>query len=206
MKNLQAKLNEELAVRINEAMNNYGKYLTVKEVAKVESGVKTLESYKAKIEAKVNKGYTGKDIEKIVAVSNEVREIKSMTITVTYSKSKTWGFCPIAGMSVAYTNGNHETFEGVRASGCGYDKESAATASVLNQCHSLLKSMYTVKDSNVDQSNHQCLGYGSGYGVLPAFEGGVGFNCHRSIMEKLGFDYSHTANGKSFDVHSFTRR
>ncbi len=62
--------------------------------------------------------------------------------------------------------------------------------------------MYTIKNDNIGQRNSDCLGYGAGYGILPAFEGGVGFDCHRSIMKKLGFTCNHTANGKLFDVYS----
>lgn len=205
MKNLETKLQNELASEIVRAMENYSKYLTVKEVAKVESGVKTLESYRAKIEAKVNKGYAGKDITKLAAVSNEQRSIKSMTVTVSYTKSRTWGYCPLAELTVIYTNGNYDKFIGERAGGYGYDKESAATALVFNQCHALLKSLYEIKDSNIEQRNSECIGYGAGYGILPSFEGGVGFSCHRNIIEKLGFTYAHTANGKTFDVYSFTK-
>jgi hypothetical protein len=205
MKNLETMLNNELAERIAEAMENYGNYLTVKEAAKVVEGVKPLESYRAKITAKVNKGYTGKDIAKLSEVSNETRIVKSITITVNYTKSSIWGYCPTAELSVEYTNGNHEHFTGKRASGRGYDKESSAIASVLNQCHSLLRAMYIIKNDNAEQSNRQCLGYGSGYGILPAFEDGVGFSCHRSIMEKLGYTYNHTASGKAFDVYTFVK-
>jgi hypothetical protein len=73
------------------------------------------------------------------------------------------------------------------ASGCGYDKQSTATAGVLNQHQTILKRLYAARDAEMTGENRAVLGYGSGYGLPPYFEGGVGVSCHVKILEKIGF-------------------
>ena len=94
---------------------------------------------------------------------------------------------------------NAGTFTGT-ASGCGYDKESAAIAEALNQCDSVLQLLYTYKENalaagesdesktaSCGRSNCSIIGYGAGYGAIPYFEGGVGSSCFWSILKKCGF-------------------
>lgn len=103
------------------------------------------------------------------------------------------------------------------ASGCGYDKESAAMANALNQCDSALKTLYTLKEKGLragisDRSetaatgrdNRKICGYGAGYGALPRFEGGVGASCFWAILEKCGFSTS-SNHGKYCDFYRVTR-
>ena len=89
------------------------------------------------------------------------------------------------------------------ASGCGYDKESSAVAEALNKNNSFLKVLYTLKENALEAGasdhsktactgvdNRNIIGYGSGYSVLPYFEGGVGVNCYWDILKKAGFEIS----------------
>lgn len=86
------------------------------------------------------------------------------------------------------------------ASGCGYDKESAAVAQALNSNNSILKMLYTLKEEGLKKGlsaksentctgcdNRNVIGYGAGYSVLPYFEGGVGVSCFIEIFKKAGF-------------------
>lgn len=95
---------------------------------------------------------------------------------------------------------NAGTFTGT-ASGCGYDKESAAIAEALNQCDSVLQLLYTYKENalaagesdeskaaSYGRSNGSIIGYGAGYGAIPYFEGGAGVSCFWSILKKCGFE------------------
>ena len=118
-----------------------------------------------------------------------------LSISVDWVRSRTWGYNPRAeAMS------NAGTFTGT-ASGCGYDKESAAVAEALNQCDSVLQLLYTYKENALaagesDESktvscgrfNGSIIGYGAGYGAIPYFEGGVGVSCFWSILKKCGFE------------------
>ena len=118
-----------------------------------------------------------------------------LSISVDWVRSRTWGYNPHA---VAMSNAG--TFTGT-ASGCGYDKESAAVAEALNKSDSVLQLLYTYKEnalntSESDESKMSCsvrssnevIGYGAGYGVIPCFEGGVGVSCFWLILKKCGFE------------------
>ena len=92
-----------------------------------------------------------------------------------------------------------------RVGGCGYDKESTATSEALNQFNAILKLMYAKKNDNIDMNNHELFGYGSGYGILPSFEGGVGVSTMRNICESIGIKWNDVAHGKNYDVYSITK-
>lgn len=146
-----------------------------------------------------------KEIERVQTVFNTTRKIEQINISVTWAKSRTWGKNPTAEARVLFNDNTAFTFRGHTASGCGYDKESQTIASALNQCNELLKMMYKVKNRDTKSSNHKLLGYGSGYGILPSFEGGVGVSSHRGIFEKLKFNFESVAHGKNFDVYTVTK-
>lgn len=128
---------------------------------------------------------------------NEVEEAKApaaASVVVEWHKSRTWGMNPrarVAAERVA-TYGS--------ASGCGYDKQSAAIASAMNQNPEILKILY----------DHAEAGETFPYGVhvwagLPSFEGGCGVSCFYSIFEACGYTFKQIASGKAFDVYEITR-
>lgn len=120
-----------------------------------------------------------------------------ISVNVEWKRNFYWGNCPRVEVT---TNTEREIFSGY-ASGCGYDKESAAVASAFNSSLSILKALYTLKENALqagksDKSetactgvdNRSCIGYGAGYSVIPYFEGGVGVNCFWSILKALGYE------------------
>ena len=120
-----------------------------------------------------------------------------ITVNVEWKKNNYWGNCPRVEVT---TNTERDIFSGY-ASGCGYDKESAAVASAFNSSRSILKALYTLKEEALkagksDKSetactgvdNRYCIGYGAGYSVIPYFEGGVGVGCFWSILKALGYE------------------
>lgn len=138
-------------------------------------------------------------------------DLTFISISVDWVRSRTWGNNPHAE---ARTNAG--TFSGT-ASGCGYDKESAAIADALNQCDSVLKALYTLKEEGLraglsdksktaacGRSNGNICGYGAGYGAIPYFEGGVGASCFWSILKKCGFSTS-CHHGKHSDFYSVSK-
>ena len=82
--------------------------------------------------------------------------------------------------------------EGKYTGGWGYDKLSSAIAEVLNKYQPLMKLMYEYIDNKMwDEGsltidNHKVLGHGSGYGILPYFESGVGISSFYKIFDNLG--------------------
>lgn len=127
-------------------------------------------------------------------------DLTSITINVEWKKNRTWGYNPTARTIVRssqYFNNSQGT-----ASGCGYDKESAAIAEALNQSDILKKALYTLKAKNINKPNRDLFGYGSGYSFLPYFEGGVGVSCYYRIFESIGFKMTKIGWGDSFDCYS----
>ena len=138
-------------------------------------------------------------------------DLEYISISVEWVRSSTWGYNPHAEV---------QTETGVfygRASGCGYDKRSAAVANALNQCDSVLKVLCTLKENGLragltdickdcctGHSNRNICGYGAGYNVIPYFERGVGVSCFWDILKKCGFStLSH--DGKYTDFYSITK-
>lgn len=204
-KNLRAILEVKLQEEISKAVESPEKWLTEKECANIQSGKKSVKDYYKKIVNKVSRGYTGGQLCRLDAVESATKGIKSITITVEWKKSKMWGHNPTATAEFIFTDNTFARYKSESIGGCGYDKESTATGQALNQCNELLNMLYAKKDANPEQNQRETLGYGSGYGVLPYFEGGVGFTCHAHILEKLGFNYLHTASGETFNAYRFEK-
>ena len=102
-------------------------------------------------------------------------------LVIRWVRNSTWGWNPHAKL---YVGG--ETFTG-RASGCGYDKASAAMADALNACPAIMRALYAKEDERPEgETRREWLGYGSGYGVLPAFEGGVGVRTLCEVLTTCG--------------------
>lgn len=128
---------------------------------------------------------------------HEVEEIEApaaLSIVVEWHKSKTWGMNPRARVATerVATYGS--------ASGCGYDKESAAIAGAFNANPEILKIIY----------DHAEAGGVFPYGVstfagLPSFDGGCGVSCFYSIFEACGYTFRRVASGKAFNVYEITK-
>lgn len=125
-------------------------------------------------------------------------DLTFVNVKVEFVRSATWGRNPYATVLT-----NFGTFYG-KASGCGYDKESAAVAQAFNQNLSIMKILCTLKEKALERGildNRTGLGYGSGYGVIPYFEGGVGVGCFWSILKQADFEVS-TTYGKHENIYS----
>lgn len=143
----------------------------------------TPEQIEKKIRAAVGKtkaAQMSKEMAKISAAEAAPDTLNNtIIIKVDWTRSRTWGYTAKASDNFGHVSDV--------ASGCGYDKASTATAGVLNQILPILKRLYLAKDKEAAKANHEALGYGSGYGVLPYFEGGVGVSCHVDILKRLGY-------------------
>lgn len=141
----------------------------------------------------------------LLSVFNATKQITEITISVEWVKNRIWGLCPQATARVCYVDNTCDTFTSSRITGCGYDKESTAIAQTFNQCTELLNLLYAIKDMQPTDKNHAIFGYGSGYGLLPAFESGVGVDCYKAIFEKLGYSFAAVSHGKTFDVYKVVK-
>ena len=140
-----------------------------------------------------------KDLEHLLDIE-KAEEFKYFNISVEWKKSATWGANPTAigyDYSGRYSSGS--------IGGCGYDKLSTAVAKVLNQSKALLKALYLEREKDLKTDLRDLFGYGSGYRILPRFEGGVGVSCYPEIFKKIGFEFRQTGNGKMYDCFEVTK-
>lgn len=126
----------------------------------------------------------------------KAEELTSVIISVEWVRSHTWGMNPHAQI---WTNDGYYVGS---ASGCGYDKLSAAVGEALNKSPAVLRALYDKYEQELRKNKsatlRDSLGYGSGYSS-PYFEGGVGYSCHRSIFDKLGAKSNTWNEGRTYD-------
>lgn len=149
----------------------------------IEDYKKTLEQTKSKIEK--------------ICLANIPNFI---SVSVEWFNSRTWGANPQAEVR---TGENYHISR--KVSGCGYDKESTATAQCFNEDLGILK----IALISLYKKEHSKKYLGSGYGAIidlwgVSFSSGVGFNCHESIITNSGY-YKVTArnSGKMFNSYNF---
>lgn len=155
-----------------------------------------------------------KKLEKLERVWN-AENLGEIHINITWKKSSYWGYNPTATVKAYDENGHFIGEYTGTAGGCGYDKGSAALADAMNQCNSILKVMYIKAENALEHGEkpitqglcdgcyswREILGYGSGYDVLPYFEGGVGVNCFNSILTGCGYTWRTVFSDKKSDVY-----
>lgn len=155
----------------------------------------------------INKSFVAR-FEKLETVA-AAPTLEFITANMEWKRSRYWGNCP----SVAAVTNEAETYFG-RAGGCGYDKASSALAAAFNQSPAILKALYSAAENalaaglSFKHTSSDCvtwrdiLGYGSGYDILPYFEGGVGVSCFETIFAKCGYQFRLVASGKMFDAYT----
>lgn len=186
----------------------FEKYIN-KEITEKEAIQKAIEKEQKELEKR-----TQNKLNKLETIEN-AKDIESFKIIVEWKRNSTWGMNPTATLQQWAETWSETTGH---ASGCGYDKESAAVAEALNQSNSILKALFEYKEKRLqegqsDKSKSSCNGidnrdiiaYGAGYDVLPYFDGGVGMNCFVNIFKLLGFECSET-HTKAIDIYIFTKK
>ena len=173
----------------------------------------TEEQKKLRREAKELK----RELQRIENEKNQL-PVDSITITIEWKKSRTWGANPHCEARIAFKNGHFVRSETFTASGCGYDKESTVIADVFN---AYLK--YKLWAKTIEQCARQDYDWkekgGAPYGVSAgtyswregdssrieyrSFSGGIGTSCYYKIAEFLGGKFEHVAGGSTFDVYKY---
>lgn len=212
IKNEKAQLNKNL-VELKELSKNdlESHYYFMRQLTKLrnsqfqkdEISIEKVQELIIKKLTKISDSRIQEKLEKIEIVESSTNEILDLKIVVEWIKSATWGMNPKAYGEVR-TDKNYYKVSTSGISGCGYCKLSTATANILNQIPEILKKMYQLKNDNIEKHNHPLLGYGSGYGEIPYFEGGVGVSCHIDILKKLGYKVE-SIGTKSTDIYFITK-
>lgn len=174
----------------------------------------TTNTQKIKILKSLIKNYYERSLNKDIAevehmeiLLNSDLKINKIVISIEWKKSRTWGNNPHCEVKVFYNNNQVETFTG-SASGCGYDKRSAATAEALNKCELLKALLYKAENKRLknhsEVTRRDFIGYGSGYSSLPVFEGGIGFRSHETILNNLNFKtILYDESSATYDLYIF---
>ena len=126
---------------------------------------------------------------------------KDVCINITWKRNNTWGWNPHAECVVDYRSSTYGT-----ASGCGYDKTSAAIAEALNASNPVMTALYNFVNEG-----------GYVYGInspekykwicAPYFEGGCGVNTIITAFQAMGYEcrdhstYNRRGNIESRYIH-----
>jgi hypothetical protein len=220
MKNLIQKLTDKNTETFNQFTKDLNNCLTTNEVLskwfytaliptssqnKTWKDLETLKQYLIKRKQISLIKELNKEVNKIETIFDTTNVIKDIQVVIEWKKS-TWGKNPKAQITVNFENGIRNSFVSGSIGGCGYDKECTSIAECFNQCNELLRILYNVKEQNIDTNLHELLGYGSGYGLLPYFEGGVGFSCLERILEKFGYKTSEIVSTNNVTAYSIVKQ
>ena len=121
-------------------------------------------------------------------------------VTVEWKKNRTWGSNPRAEVRTG------ENFlESRSIGGCGYDKESTATAECFNKDAGIKKAALVALYRNAKQPKNRRHIYGVNFFHChaPYFEGGCGFSSHRHVLELAGYKLVNQNGGKMFNTYYF---
>jgi len=192
-------------IETNEANKLDWYLLQLLPVGKKNYTFKTVTELKSYLVDRLEK-QTVKKIESLqnqLIFNDNLQPIEELTITVEWKKSSMWGSNPTAETRVFDLG----FISSGSIGGCGYDKCSTAVANVLNQIPQFRKLMFELKNklSNCKKQNREVFGYGSGYGILPTFEGGVGVSCYDRIFNAIGYEFKTVSSGKAFDVYRISK-
>lgn len=138
-----------------------------------------------------------------IAAAEKAVDLSFIAVSVEWNKSRMWGYNPAVEV---ITNTGRTTGS---ASGCGYDKESAAIADAFNKNPAIVKILFSLAENALQENSAAAwgkdIGYGSGYGSMPYFEGGVGSSCFWSILEKAGFHKTADNGGNRYHYYELNR-
>lgn len=138
---------------------------------------------------------TGENLQRIEEIAN-AEPCTYFRLDIEWTTGSAYGWQARATLATGI-----QYIEGSRTGGCGYDKGSTAAANVLNLAPEILKNLYEQEEKRLSkrekQSRRDFIGYGcyddNGYYLTPKFEGGVGLECHITILKKCGYDIEHVS-------------
>ena len=193
---LVSKNNEEVKRQLenieNENMNTLNFYTTNLRQEQFKEGKISMDKFKACAKTKMlkeTKKQLDKELKELEKIENNHKLFDTLYIQI-QSKKTSLGYQFKATLS-----DNIEKIEGKYTGGWGYDKLSSAISEVLNEYLPLKELLYNYKEKYlfenklIQANNHEIFGYGSGYGILPYFEGGVGVSSYYEIFNTIGLEF-----------------
>jgi hypothetical protein len=205
---LAKKVEAEYIAKVEqETANSESEYLTEFEKGKIKAGRFPVEHYAENITKRINKTYKAQEVDRLNAIFENDREIKRIVVATDWRRGSMQSNQCKAEIKVTYADYSRETFESDRTGGCGYDKESTAIADAFNRINALLKELALKANEAIEKGEgyREYIGYGCGYGTLPYFEGGVGFNSQERSLNSLGYKMNHLHWTKKTDIYEFVK-
>jgi hypothetical protein len=167
----------------------------------------TPEEKEARKVARIEANKATKEAARIEAEKNQ-KPVKSITISIEWKKSRTWGANPHAEAAVYFHDGTTERRDGYTCSGCGYDKESTVIAEIFNEF--MKYKLWNLSAEAIKGGQGSMDSGPAPYGInnyspsSRSFGGGIGTSCYYRIAEYLGGKFENVASGKTFDVYKYT--
>ena len=198
----ESRERQEKAVAALDSEAVLERYSTATRWANYQAGKASREDTEIYAIKRINRAIK-KDTDKKMAAIAEAEtsdaQIKEIAIVVEYVRNRTWGYNPHVTVQVTTTAGYKE-YHG-SASGCGYDKTSAAVASALNQDQTLRAYLYRAKEKRL--ANGRQMPYGSGYGALPYIESATGMNTIENVLNDCNLGLSNAIETKTTVTYIF---
>lgn len=193
---LMNKNNEEVKRQLenieNENMNTLNFYTTNLRQEQFKEGKISMDKFKACAKTKMlkeTKKKLDKELKELEKIENNHKLFDTLYIQIQCKKTN------LGYQYKAILTDSIEKIEGKYTGGWGYDKLSSAISEVLNEYLPLKELLYNYKEKYLFENkllqanNHEILGYGSGYGILPYFEGGVGVSSYYKIFNTIGLEF-----------------
>ena len=193
---LVSKNNEEVKRQLenieNENMNTLNFYTTNLRQEQFKEGKISMDKFKACAKTKMlkeTKKQLDKELKELEKIENNHKMFNDLYIQVQCKKTN------LGYQYKAILSDTTERIEGRFTGGWGYDKLSSAISEVLNEYLPLKELLYNYKEKYLFENkltqanNHDIFGYGSGYGILPYFEGGVGVSSYYKIFNSIGLEF-----------------
>lgn len=138
---------------------------------------------------------TARRVNRLTAAKS-AHDVEEFTVTVEWLRSRTWGKNPHA--TVYGRNFVTKDF----ASGCGYDKESAAIAGAFNDNPEIMRILYKHLENNGNKFPYGVYVYGG----LVTFDGGCGVSTFYNIFAACGYEFKQVVNGANCAAYRITKK
>lgn len=186
-----------------QVKNSFGK----RELNKLLDGRLTIKDLRKAFLEKENAN-DAKDAEAAIQALNQSfsNELPAtIKIEVSWKKSRTWGANPTAEV---WVDGYGYTSYGP-VGGCGFDKESTATAYAFKNMAIFARLAATcawldMKESKATGRDATTYGYRVGYTGFK-FEDCVGYSCHDRIIKRAGYRSTAECHPKMADCYNYER-
>lgn len=224
-KNKEIKEIKKIKSYAGECWGNYAEYIlqdgSKRRFDKLteKQRAKTIKEQKEILINKTIKKYTkdlGNKIKYIKELTSEnPLQVLEISIDWTNGSVYDWQARAIANSETAT---EWEKYESSRTGGGGYDKRSTASAGVLNYIKPLFVLIFDELEKKTkkeifeyitrQKDGRNFIGYGFDFwgGCVGSFSGGVGFECHRANLKKLGFECITAYEGNREEFYKFERK